>query len=48
MTAEVKAAEQDYAESLRMIGLVTYGATIVATVVSFINYKLMLKKSWEN
>jgi hypothetical protein len=48
MTAEVKAIEQDYAESLRMIGLVTYGAAVVATVVSFINYKLMLKKSWEN
>jgi hypothetical protein len=25
----------------------TYGATIAACLVSFLNYKVMLKKSWE-
>jgi uncharacterized protein YciW len=48
MTAEVKATEQDYTESLRAIGLITYSAVIIASIVSFINYKLMLKKTWEN
>ena len=48
ITAEVRATEQDYAESLRAMGLLTYACIIIACGVSFVNYKVMLKKSWEN
>ncbi len=47
-TKQEIANEQDHAELVKTLGMLIYGSTLIACVISFFNYKLMLKKSWEN